>query len=79
MKKGCCKNVHISFKKNSEEKINQIAEFTPHQISFVPDLPVVYVSKTLSTIDKSVNNNYFPPPRNSNYPRTHIMNCVYII
>lgn len=79
MKKGCCKNIHVTFKKNSEEKINQIAEFTPLQFALTPDVPAIYVAKTIPTVDKTVINNYFPPPRNSNYPRIHIMNCVYII
>jgi hypothetical protein len=79
MKKGCCKNVHVSFKKNSEEKINQITEFSPFQIALVPDTPEFYIVKTIPTLVRSVNNNYFQPPRNSIYPRIHIMNCVYLI
>jgi hypothetical protein len=79
MKKGCCKNVHVNFKKYSEEKIIQIAEFIPLQIALIPDSPEVNVVKTIPTVNKSVTNNYYPPPRNSNYHHIHIMNCVYII
>lgn len=79
MKKGCCKNVHVSFKKHSEEKITQIADF--HPIQFTIQNKVVDFSFEILYSEKIdlLKENYYPPPNNSSYPRIHILNCVFII
>lgn len=79
MKKGCCKNIHVSFKKNSEEKITQIADFHPIQVAFKNDF--VDFSFEISKPGKIdlLREDYYPPPNTSGFPRIHVVNCVFIV
>lgn len=78
MKSNCCKNVHVSLKKNNNDKPNKMIVVPMCSVTQVTELisiPMLLVQKQTSKDIVETNNS---PPEDSSVA-IYIKNCVFII
>jgi len=78
MKRGCCHNVHLAFKKSGEDqRVLQAIPVLAHVIE-LPREPHFYVSESEYFVPREiVSGTKAPPPEV--FPRVIIRNCVFRI
>lgn len=79
IKKGCCKNVKVTFQKNKIEKDNSQANFVLKSLTVIPEEICFHFHENKIDHPQAQIVKIYPPPETYNYPSLHICNCVFII
>lgn len=79
MKKGCCKNIRVTFKKQGSEKIQAIDKIQFQTCFIIPDNNCKFERSNSVIVN---DDQYLPvshPPPLSSFPELYIKNCTFII
>lgn len=78
MKNNCCKNIHVSLKKNNNDKPNKTIAI-PHQVIAQVVKPIFFSLKSVPVLvpQEIIQTTNSPP--NHAFPSIYIKNCVFII
>lgn len=79
MKKGCCKNIHVTFKKQGAEKTQTLDKIQLQACFIIPNNNYTAEISHPIIVNDAVCSPLFHSPPNSSFPDLYIKNCTFII